>query len=87
MSQPNDPSNSDVPLFDVFVELPPDITVDAIDPLALQEAGLTSERVEVLLKALRNSPKAKIGASVTRERSDRAVAQFGKAGLVITVVP
>ena len=87
MSQPNDPSNSDVPLFDVFVELPPDITVDAIDPLALQEAGLTPERVEVLLKALRNSPKAKIGASVTRERSNRAEAQFGKAGLVITVVP
>jgi uncharacterized Zn finger protein (UPF0148 family) len=87
MPEPIKLTESDIPLFDVFVELPTNRDVSAVDQRSLLESGLTSERLAALLKALRNSPKVKIGASVTRERSEGANKQFTNAGLIVSIVP
>ncbi len=87
MSAPDTPLPLDTPLFDVYASLPTNTSVDAIDPLTLGNAGLSPDRVEALLQAFRNGPRAKIGASVTQERSEKAKALFAKTGLVISVEP
>lgn len=78
---------SAVPLFDVVVKVPPGGRLDDIQRLAARVPELPPERVERLMKALRNSPNAKVGAAVTLERAQQEKANFTKAGLLVDVTP
>ncbi|MBI2772264.1 MAG: hypothetical protein HYX47_21775 [Burkholderiales bacterium] len=75
-----------VPLFDIVVRMPPGARLEDVARLA-QAAGVPAERVEKLVTVLRSVPQAKIGASVPRDRADRAREQFGKAGLIVEITP
>lgn len=77
---------SSVPLFDVAVRIPPDKRLEDIERLA-GEAGLPADRIARLLKVLRSSPSAKVGAAVTQERAQAEKAQFSKAGLLVDITP
>jgi hypothetical protein len=77
---------SEVPLFDVTVKMPPGARLEDIQHLA-EAAGIRPDRVEALVNALRSSPQAKIGAGVDRERANKAKEQFTKAGLMVEVTP
>lgn len=78
---------SAVPLFDVVVKIPPGARLEDIQRLAAAVPELPPERVERLIKALRNSPNAKVGAAVTTERAQQEKANFTKAGLIVEVTP
>ena len=80
-------TESEVPLFDVIVRLPSGANFDAIRERAITEAGIQEDKIDALLRALKNSPKAKIGSGVPKERADKARADFSKAGLHVDVSP
>lgn len=73
-------------LFDVTVKVPKGARMEDIERQA-REAGIGSDRMDPLMKALRSIPEAKIGAAVSKERADRAKEQFTKAGLLVEIVP
>ena len=83
--KPAGPEESSVPLFDVVVKIPSGTSLQDIERLARDVAEIPSDRVDKLMAALRNTPQAKIGAAVTKERADKAREQFGKAGLTVEV--
>jgi hypothetical protein len=78
---------SDIPLFDIWVKLPPDADFDDIEYRGREFAGIREDHLATLLQSLRNSPQAKIGSAVSRERADKAKDQFSKAGLLIEIAP
>lgn len=73
-------------LFDVIVTLPANLKREEAERRLL-EGGVSPERVAALLHALKSVPTVKIGGGVTRERADKAQAQFGRAGLLVEVAP
>ena len=75
------------PLFDVVIKVPQGARLSDIEQLARTEAGMPSDRVANLIKALRSIPEAKVGAGVTREKADKAKEQFTKAGLIVEITP
>ena len=79
--------DSAVPLFDVVISMPPGAKLETIQKLAETEAGLPPDRVERLIKVLRSTPNAKVGAAVTLERAEEERARFTKAGLLVEVTP
>ena len=79
--------DSVVPLFDVVISMPPGAKLETIQQLAETEAGLPPDRVERLIKVLRSTPNAKVGAAVTFERAEEEKARFTKAGLLVEVTP
>jgi hypothetical protein len=79
--------DSAVPLFDVVISMPPGAKLETIQKLAETEAGLPPDRVERLIKVLRSTPNAKVGAAVTMERAEEERARFTKAGLLVEVTP
>lgn len=79
--------DSAVPLFDVVISMPPGAKLETIQRLAETEAGLPPDRVERLIKVLRSTPNAKVGAAVTMERAEEERARFTKAGLLVEVTP
>jgi len=79
--------DSAVPLFDVVISMPPGAKLETIQKLAETEAGLPPERVERLMKVLRSTPNAKVGAGVSLERAEEEKARFIKAGLHVEVTP
>ena len=88
MQAPNIRSiDSIVPLFDVVISMPPGAKLETIKRLAETEAGLPSDRVERLIKVLRSTPNAKVGAAVTLERAEEEKSRFTKAGLLVEVMP
>lgn len=87
MAQEEGLIESAVPLFDVVVKTPPGARLEDIQKLAASVPELPPERVERLIKALRNSPNAKVGAAVTAERAQQEKANFTKAGLIVEVTP
>lgn len=87
MAQEEGLIESAVPLFDVVVKIPPGARLEDIQRLAAAVPELPPERVERLIKALRNSPNAKVGAAVTNERAQQEKANFTKAGLLVEVTP
>ncbi len=87
MAQEEGLIESAVPLFDVVVKIPPGARLEDIQKLAASVPELPPERVERLIKALRNSPNAKVGAAVTTERAQQEKANFTKAGLLVEVTP
>lgn len=78
---------SDTPLFDVVINVPPGASLEEIERLARDVAGIAEDKVDRLIQVLRSSPQAKIGAGVTREKADVAREQFSKAGLLVTITP
>ncbi|MDO9357986.1 MAG: hypothetical protein Q7T70_03200 [Polaromonas sp.] len=86
MSEPEQPAESAVPLFDVSVSVPASARLSDIERQAL-ETGISAERVGRLMQVLKSSPQAKIGSGVPREKADQAEAQFSKAGLIVTITP
>lgn len=78
---------TEVPLFDVTVSVLPDNTLESVAKLARTEAGMSQERTDGLMRALQSSPKVKIGSKVTKERAEKARAQFSKAGLLVQISP
>ncbi|GAB3472227.1 tetratricopeptide repeat protein [Polaromonas eurypsychrophila] len=78
---------SDTPLFDVVINVPPGAQLEEIERLARDVAGIAADKVDRLIHVLRSSPQAKIGAGVTREKADVAREQFSKAGLLVTITP
>lgn len=88
MSEPTASAiESDTPLFDVVINVPPGASLEEIERLARDVAGIADDKVDRLIQVLRSSPQAKIGAAVTREKADVAQAQFSKAGLLVTITP
>lgn len=79
--------DSAVPLFDVIISMPPGAKLETIQKLAETEAGLPPDRVERLIKVLRSTPNAKVGAAVSMERAEEERARFTKAGLLVEVTP
>ena len=79
--------DSAVPLFDVVISMPTGAKLETIQQLATTEAGLSPERVERLIKALRSSPNAKVGSAVTMERAEEEKIRFTKAGLHVEITP
>ena len=75
------------PLFDVVIKVPQGARLSDIEQLARTEAGMPSDRVTNMIKALRSIPEAKVGAGVTREKADKAKEQFTKAGLNVEITP
>lgn len=78
---------SDTPLFDVVINVPPGASLEEIERRARDVAGIASDKVDRLIQVLRSSPQAKIGAGVTRDKADVAQVQFTKAGLLVTITP
>ena len=78
---------SDIPLFDIWVKLPPNADLDDIEHRGREFAGIREDHLATLLQGLRKSPQAKIGSAVSRERADKAKTQFSKAGLLVEVAP
>jgi hypothetical protein len=78
---------SDIPLFDVWVRLPPDADIDLIEQRGRDHAGIREDHLATLLQGLSKVPQLKIGSAVSRERADKAKEQFSKAGLLIEVAP
>lgn len=88
MSEPTTSAiESDTPLFDVVINVPPGASLEEIEHLARDVAGIAADKVDRLIQVLRSSPQAKIGAGVTREKADVAREQFSKAGLLVTITP
>ena len=88
MSQPTEtPIPAGTPLFDVVIRVPQGARLSDIEQLARTEAGMPSDRVSNMIKALRSIPEAKVGAGVTREKADKAKEQFTKAGLNVEITP
>ena len=81
------PSPAGTPLFDVVIKVPQGARLSDIEQLARTEAGMPSDRVTNMIKALRSIPEAKVGAGVTREKADKAKEQFTKAGLIVEITP
>ena len=79
--------DSAVPLFDVVISMPTGAKLETIQQLATTQAGLSPERVERLIKALRSSPNAKVGSAVTMERAEEEKIRFTKAGLHAEITP
>lgn len=78
---------SEVPLFDVTVRVPTGGNLEAIRHKAINDVGMAEERIDALLKALQNGPKAKIGTAVPKDKADKAKVDFGKAGLIVELSP
>lgn len=87
MNESSEPVETDVPLFDVFVELPAGRGPSAINQTALLESGLSPEQTSNLIAALQKSHSVKVGAAVTRERGDAARTKFANSGLTVSVTP
>jgi hypothetical protein len=88
MSQPTEtPIPAGTPLFDVVIRVPQGARLSDIEQLARDVAGMPSDRVANMIKALRSIPEAKVGAGVTREKADKAKEQFTKAGLTVEITP
>ncbi len=83
---PHQAPESEEPRFDVVVRLPSTRRLEDVAKLA-DAAGIRPDRVEALVKALRNGPSAKIGAAVPRDRAEKAREQFTRAGLQVEVTP
>eukprot|EP01031_Cornospumella_fuschlensis_P011662 gene11662-14248_t len=49
--------------------------------------NLPSDRVERLIKVLRSSPNAKVGAAVSLERAEAEKALFSQTGLIVEITP
>lgn len=81
------PIPAGTPLFDVVIKVPQGARLSDIEQLARDVAGMPSDRVANMIKALRSIPEAKVGAGVTREKADRAEEQFTKAGLNVEITP
>lgn len=79
-------TNSAVPLYDVVISMPPGARLETIQKLAETEAGLPPDRVERLIKVLRTTPNAKVGAAVTLERAEEEKVRFTKAGLHTEII-
>jgi hypothetical protein len=85
VAQQHDPATEEPQaLFDVTVTIPSNTKLEDIER-RLDVAGVPPDRAAALIKALRSVPTVKIGAGVTRERADRAKAQFSQAGLRVEV--
>lgn len=85
MAQQHDPVTEEPQaLFDVTVTIPSNTKLEDIER-RLDVAGVAPDRAATLIKALRSVPTVKIGAGVTRERAERAKAQFSQAGLRVEV--
>lgn len=82
-----DAIESETPLFDVVINVPPGASIEEIEHLARDVAGISEDKVDRLIQVLRGSPQAKIGSGVPREKADLAYAQFSKAGLLVTITP
>ncbi len=80
------PVDSDVALFDVVVKMP---SGGRIEDIQRQAAGtsLPPDRVERLIKVLRSSPNAKVGAAVPLERAEAEKALFSQTGLIVEITP
>ncbi|AGX87305.1 hypothetical protein [Candidatus Symbiobacter mobilis] len=87
MTDPQHPQETDVPLFDVFVEVPPNTSLESIRKEPLLQAGLQLQQVEALFNTLRSTHRAKVGAAVTRERSHAASKKFAGTGLKVSISP
>jgi tetratricopeptide (TPR) repeat protein len=84
----NEPTvEAEVPLYDVVVRVLPGNNLEDVENMARDFAAISPERVEGLIRALRNAPQVKIGTNVTRERADGAKEQFSKAGLEVVITP
>ena len=70
-----------------MVSMPSGARLEDIERKARGPAGIRADRVDSLVKMLRNIPQAKIGAGVTRERADKAKEQFAMTGLIVTITP
>jgi hypothetical protein len=81
------PLETEVPVFDVVVTMGTGVTTADVERLALQYGELSKGQMEGLLRAFQNGPRVKVGDHVTKERADKAKEQFGKLGLIVTVVP
>jgi len=81
------PAESATPLFDVVITVPSGARMEDIERLARDASGLAPERIDRLIKVLRGSPSAKVGAGVTRDKADLAKVQFSAAGLLVEVTP
>jgi tetratricopeptide (TPR) repeat protein len=81
------PLETEVPVFDVVVTMATGVTTADVERLALQYGELSKGQMEGLLRAFQNGPRVKVGDHVPKERADKAKEQFGKLGLIVTVVP
>lgn len=72
--------------FNVVARLPDGRTAESVRPLALA-VGISPERVDALVKALGSSRAVRVGASVSKERADKAKLDFTAAGLEVFVEP
>lgn len=78
---------SEVPLFDVTVSLSPGTTAEAMAELAVRHAGMDPAKAQALAKALRRSPRVKVGSAVPKERADKAGEDLSRAGLQVSITP
>ncbi|MFZ2986643.1 hypothetical protein, partial [Ideonella sp.] len=81
------PAAPEQPLFDVFVSLPPQADLELIQQRAVADAGIVLAQIELVLRTLKSVPSVRIGASVSRERADKAKLRFTRAGLLVEVNP
>lgn len=79
--------DSDVPLFDVVISMPPGAQLKTIQILAETEAGLPPDRVDRLIKVLRSTPNAKVGSGLSLELAEQEKLRFIKAGLHVQITP
>ena len=79
--------DSAIPLFDVVISMPPGAKLETIQKLAETEAGLPLERVARLIKVLRSTPNAKVGAGIPLERAEEEKTRFTRAGLRVEITP
>jgi hypothetical protein len=74
------------PGFDVLVRLPSGARLDQVKSRG-EAAGVTAERLDALVNALRNLPQVQIGKNVSRARADAAKTLYEQCGLVIEINP
>ncbi|MES2412652.1 MAG: hypothetical protein V4614_02540 [Pseudomonadota bacterium] len=77
---------SKVPLFDVVVRMPSGGRIEDIQRQAAT-TSLPADRIERLIKVLRSSPNAKVGAAVPLERAEQEKELFTKTGLIVEITP
>ena len=70
-----------------MVRLPDGGSVDALDPVALQAAGIPEKYVASLLKLLRAGQMAKVKGSSPKSRAVQVAERFVRAGLTVSVTP
>ena len=78
---------SAVALFNISVSFSPGIGADLVSQRAQDDLKLPKEKIESILRALQNGPKAMIGKAVPQDRADKAVADFTRIGMKVELTP